>query len=200
VVEAERRKASGYCPRESARVGGRSWCCGWTCSPLAQSFLLLPSSPLLAFQLPPSLSHPPTYDPPSSKPMSTEHNYDVPSFPISHRNSVEGSGHVAHANTEQYEELYKESIQDPTGFWDKVRLCPQNQEVEAGTTFPRSLRARYECGCAEKDASTAGDGRQRGTKSSGVVAGEERRTSRELGRSTGLRSCSLPLSRRRWGA
>lgn len=65
-----------------------------------------------------------TYIRPTSAPMSSEHNYDVPSFPISHRNSVEGSGHVAHANTAQYEELYKESIQDPAGFWDKVRLCP----------------------------------------------------------------------------
>jgi hypothetical protein len=163
---------------------------------------VFPSSPVVGSLLIPAspFTLPTTYIRPTFSPMSTEHNYDVPSFPISHRNSVEGSGHVAHANTALYEELYKESIQDPTGFWDKVRLCPQNQEVEAGTTFPRSLRARYECGWAEKDASTAGDGRQRGTKSSGVVAGEERRTSRELGRSTGLRSCSLPLCRRRWGA
>lgn len=64
-------------------------------------------------QLPHTPTHPTT--------MSTEHDYNVPSHPVSHRNSVEGSGHVAHANTEQYEKMYKESIQDPTAFWDKVR-------------------------------------------------------------------------------
>jgi hypothetical protein len=52
--------------------------------------------------------------------MSAEHRYDIGTTPISHRNSVEGSGHKPHANTAEYEKLYKESIQDPTGFWDKA--------------------------------------------------------------------------------
>jgi len=50
------------------------------------------------------------------------HDYrSAPTHPISKR--TDGSSkehHTPHANTEQYEVMYKESITQPEVFWDKV--------------------------------------------------------------------------------
>jgi len=54
--------------------------------------------------------------------MAELHEYrQVPTHPISKRTDGSSSEHhKPHANTEEYEKLYKESIEDPTGFWDRV--------------------------------------------------------------------------------
>jgi len=56
--------------------------------------------------------------------MAELHEYrQVPTHPISKRTDGSSSEHhKPHANTEEYEKLYKESVEDPTGFWDRVSL------------------------------------------------------------------------------
>lgn len=55
-----------------------------------------------------------------------EHDYrSAKTYEIAHRTSGQSNdeAHLTpHASTEQYEKLYKESIDSPNQFWDRVRL------------------------------------------------------------------------------
>ena len=79
------------------------------------------------------------------------HDYrSAPTHPISKR--TDGSSkehHTPHANTEEYERMYKESIEDPTGFWDKVSRL-QNRAEQAGLSnvFPRDGSETVRCSTA----------------------------------------------------
>lgn len=51
---------------------------------------------------------------------TAEHDYrSAKTHPISKRN--DGSSHTSHANPDEYKALYKESVEQPAQFWDKVR-------------------------------------------------------------------------------
>lgn len=51
-----------------------------------------------------------------------EHDYrSAPTHPVSKRN--DGSGHKPHANEETYAAMYRESIDKPNEFWDRVRCA-----------------------------------------------------------------------------
>ncbi|GAA5920340.1 hypothetical protein JCM1841_005571 [Sporobolomyces salmonicolor] len=54
--------------------------------------------------------------------MAELHEYrQAPTHPISKRtDGTSEKHHKPHANTEEYERMYKESIEDPTGFWDRM--------------------------------------------------------------------------------
>lgn len=50
-----------------------------------------------------------------------EHDYrSAPTHAISKRN--DGSSHKPHANEESYATMYRESIDQPDKFWDRVSL------------------------------------------------------------------------------
>jgi hypothetical protein len=51
------------------------------------------------------------------------HEYrNAPTHPIAHRTSGKHAHHKKpHADTAEYERMYKESIEHPAKFWDKVR-------------------------------------------------------------------------------
>ena len=49
----------------------------------------------------------------------------VTTHPIAHRTSGKSDKHhKPHADTAEYEKLYKESIAHPAQFWDRVRAAP----------------------------------------------------------------------------
>lgn len=90
------------------------------------SFHTLPAS-----HLPPA--HP-------NSPEMAEHDYrSAPTHPVSKRN--DGSGHKPHANEESYAAMYRESIDKPNEFWDRVR-CALFSPLSGSVDSQASLEPR----------------------------------------------------------
>lgn len=58
-------------------------------------------------------------------------SHDVPTHPIAKRTNGTGPYKKPHIDEKTYLSMYKESIEDPTAFWDKVRSSASDPKRSA---------------------------------------------------------------------